>query len=307
VVLWASFLPKIIIFWKKAINYQLIYEEGSDISDSMRLREIDRKIVLLGDGKVGKTSIISKYVDKTFNPGYIPGTGLKVFSKSLEFTYPNLIINLRMAIWDTAGQKWYQRIREQALDGTDGIILVSDLSRPETIASLQEFWLDEVKKSTNRPPISIIGNKLDLITKNSPLIDLIESIGAKNGVDVFLTSAKMGDNIDNVFRLAGERFVIELISEIESERREKPTTLKEAVDYIIEDFLTQHGDMQKGLLIVQNQFRESGLNFDKPEKKIILIALEKLREVEESLLSKTIATGNYDDRRRMVESIKKSD
>lgn len=273
----------------------------------MRLREIDRKLVLFGDGKVGKTSLITRYLEKSFSPGYVPGTGLKVFSKTLEFTYPNLIVNLRMAIWDTAGQKWYTRIREPAFEGAHGIILVSDLSRPETIASLEDFWLSEIKKSAKRPPIAIVGNKLDLITKNSPIVDMLEKIGARNGIEVFLTSAKMDENVDNIFRLAGEKFVKGLAVSAEAEKKGAPTTLREALDQIIEDFISQQGNVEKSLLIIQNQFKEAGVNLDRPGKKEVLRSLELLRKVEAILLTESVAKANFDERKKLVESIRESD
>ena len=270
----------------------------------MRLREVDRKLVILGDGKVGKTSLITRYIEKSFSPGYVPGTGLKVFSKMLEFVYPNLVVNLRMSIWDTAGQKWYARIREPAFEGSHGTILVADLSRPETVASMQEFWLEEVKNATGQLPIAIIGNKVDLITPKGNILDMLESIGARNGIDVFLTSAKSGENVENVFRLAGERFVKDIASSISKEKTQKPTNLREVTDSIVEDFISQHGNVEKALAIVHNQFKDVGLDLDAPEKKPLLLALEKLEKVEEILLGDSIAHANYDERRKLVESIK---
>jgi len=272
----------------------------------LKLREIDRKLVLLGDGKVGKTSLITRFLEKSFSPGYVPGTGLRVFSKTLEFAYPNLIVNMRMGIWDTAGQKWYTRIREPAFEGAHGIIIISDLSRPETIASLEDFWIGEIKKSTKHPPIAIVGNKLDLITKNSRIIDLLEEIGARNGVEVFLTSAKMGENVDNVFRLVGEKFIKEMAISTKAEKKGAPTTLEEALDHIIEDFISQQGNVEKSLMIIQNQFKEAGVDMESPGKKEVLRALELIRKVETILLTENVAKVNYNIRKNLVESVRES-
>jgi small GTP-binding protein len=269
-----------------------------------RLREVDRKLVIFGDGKVGKTSLITKYIDKSFSPGYVPGTGLKVFSKVLEFVYPNLLVNLRMSIWDTAGQKWYSRIREPAFEGAQGIILVCDLSRPETVASIEEFWLDEVKNATGQLPIAVVGNKLDLITKRGQIVDMLESIGARNGIEVFLTSAKSGENVENLFRLAGERFVMDVASSIGKEKVHKPTNLREVTDQIVEDFISQHGNVEKALTIVHSQFNDVGMDLNAPAKKPLIRALEKLRKIEEILLSESIARANYEERVKLVDSVK---
>jgi len=270
----------------------------------LRLREVDRKLVIFGDGKVGKTSLITRYIDKSFSPGYVPGTGLKVFSRVLEFVYPNLLVNLRMSIWDTAGQKWYSRIRGPAFEGAQGIVLVCDLSRPETVASIEEFWLDEIKNATGQLPVAIVGNKVDLITRKGNILDMLESIGAKNGVDVFLTSAKSGENVDNVFRLAGERFVMEIAQSIGKEKTHKPTNLREVTDHIVEDFISQHGNVEKALMIVQNQFKDAGLNLDAPDKKALIRLLERLQKIEGILLSDSIARANFEERKKLVESVK---
>lgn len=270
----------------------------------MRLREVDRKLVLFGDGKVGKTSLITRYLDGTFSPGYVPGTGLKVFSKVMEYAFPNLIVNLRMSIWDTAGQKWYSRIRGPAFERAQGIILVCDLSRPETVMSIDEFWLTEVKKATGQLPIAIVGNKVDLITRKGDILDMLEKVGAKNGIEVFLTSAKSGENVDNLFRLVGERFVMEEAATIGKEKVHEPKNIREAIDNIVEDFISQHGNVEKALMIVQNQFKECGVDLDEPDKKTIIKALDRLRKVEELLLSENIAIANYEERKKLIESMK---
>src|SRR5512136_294554 len=110
----------------------------------MELRDILKKVVLLGDGGVGKTSLIARYVVNKFDDKYIATIGTKVSRKDIQIVKPDLIINLRIMIWDILGQKEYSKIRSASLSGAQGLILVGDLTRPDTIKSLKDFWLKEV-------------------------------------------------------------------------------------------------------------------------------------------------------------------
>src|SRR4030066_874595 len=127
----------------------------------MELRELLKKVVLLGDGGVGKTSLIARYVVNKFDDKYIATIGTKVSRKDIQIIKPNLIINLRMMIWDILGQKEYSKIRTASLSGAQGVILVGDLSRMETVQSLEDFWLKEVQAVVGRVPTVIVGNKTD--------------------------------------------------------------------------------------------------------------------------------------------------
>src|SRR4030067_1751589 len=122
----------------------------------MELREILKKVVLLGDGALGKTSLIARYVVNKFDDKYIATIGTKVSRKDIQVIKPNLIINLRMMIWDILGQKEYSKIRSASMSGAQGLILVGDLSRSETVQSLSDFWLKEVDRGVGKIP-TILG------------------------------------------------------------------------------------------------------------------------------------------------------
>ncbi|OGS42557.1 MAG: hypothetical protein A3K67_06830, partial [Euryarchaeota archaeon RBG_16_62_10] len=147
----------------------------------MELREILKKVVLLGDGGVGKTSLIARYVVNKFDDKYIATIGTKVSRKDIQVIKPNLIINLRMMIWDILGQKEYSKIRSASLSGAQGLILVGDLSRSDTVQSLSDFWLKEVDRGVGKIPTILVGNKMDLADKGSMTVTILESTGQKLG------------------------------------------------------------------------------------------------------------------------------
>jgi len=271
----------------------------------MELKEVNKKIILLGDGKVGKTSIVSRYMHDSFDEGYIPGTGMVVYPKSLQFGFPNLVINLKMSICDMCGQKAYGRIRDTSMTGGQGIIIVGDLARPETISSIDEFWREEVKSTMGILPTVYFGNKLDLVDRGSAPARLLEETGNKTGTLVMLGSAKTGENIKELFDKMGEMLVAELVSAPSRRDDNKPSTIMDVLDRIVQDFCAQYGDMEKGMVIVQNQFRQIGMDLRKPNVEGLMKLIDRLRMIEGGILSRAMASANYDERKALIESLDK--
>ena len=266
----------------------------------MDLRDILKKVVLLGDGGVGKTSLIARYVVNKFDNKYIATIGTKVSRKDVQIVKPNLIINLRMMIWDILGQKEYSKIRSASLSGAQGLILVGDLSRPETIQSLESFWIKEVNGIVGKIPTVLVGNKTDLTASNSMAGTILESMGQRLGVPILLTSAKTGANVEPIFSTLGEMLIADIISKQVATKERPPKSLAEVVDFIVQDFCAQYGDLEKAMLIIQHQFEDAGVDIRKPTKDAVLRALDGLAKAEELSLTKTVARVNLEERQRMI-------
>jgi small GTP-binding protein len=266
----------------------------------MELREILKKVVLLGDGAVGKTSLIARYVVNKFDDKYIATIGTKVSRKDIQVVKPNLIINLRMMIWDILGQKEYSKIRTASLSGAQGLILVGDLSRPETVQSMSDFWLKEVELAVGKVPTVIVGNKMDLAARNSMGSMLLDSMGQKFGYPTMICSAKTGENVERIFASLGELLVADVVASTPKTKEKAPQTLAEVVDYIVQDFCAQYGDLEKAMLIIQHQFEDAGVDIRKPKKEAVLQALDGLAKAEELSLTKSVARVNLEERQRMV-------
>ncbi len=266
----------------------------------MELKELLKKVVMLGDGAVGKTSLTARYVVNKFDDKYIATIGTKVSKKDMQITKPNLIINLRMMVWDILGQKEYSKIRTASLSGAQGVILVADLSRPETVKSVEAFWIPEIEGAVGKVPTVLIGNKHDLVEKESMAVTMLESIGQNLGYPTFLASAKTGENVEAAFATLGDLMVADVVASRPKGAEEMPQTLSEAVDFIIQDFCAQYGDLEKAMLIVQHQFEAAGVDIRKPNKDAVLQALDGLSKAEELSLTKTVAAVNLEERQRMV-------
>lgn len=118
------------------------------------------KITIIGDGAVGKTSLIKKYTQGAFQKEYISTLGTQ-FSK-----YEEIIDGEKVGLflWDIAGQDSFQALRQRFYIGSSGAIIVFSHS-PEQVQSYEHVlrWLDDLKKHCGNIPIVLFGNKVDLV------------------------------------------------------------------------------------------------------------------------------------------------
>ncbi len=167
---------------------------------------IEIKVVLIGETAVGKTSIISRFVDGKFISNFVPTMSGAYSSKIQEFTEDNK--KIKFEIWDTAGQERYRSINKIFYKDASVVILVYDITRKDTFQEIKNFWYQEVRDNSNENIIiAIAGNKIDYyeyeeVNKNE-VLEFSEKIGAifKN------TSAKTGIGIDDLFLKIGLKII----------------------------------------------------------------------------------------------------
>jgi len=158
---------------------------------------LQKKICLIGDFSVGKTSLIKQYVFSQFDEKYLTTIGVHITKK--EVSLDDATINL--IIWDIAGKNGIQDITSTYLQGASGAILVGDISRKETIESLTEHHKN-FREINNEKPIVLAINKIDLLDEIDPEINpgSANEIGFKDGTQLFKTSAKTAANVELLFK-----------------------------------------------------------------------------------------------------------
>ncbi len=155
------------------------------------------KILLAGDGGVGKSSIVQRFIKKEFVVDYKFTVGVDTYSK--EMPIENGVATL--SIWDMAGQEHYNFMRDNFYHGTDGILVVFDLTRPPTFVNCKK-WIDELQKALGEDiPFILIGNKADLLEDIGEVIEPSKpyELAKRQNGSYEMTSAKTGLNIENVF------------------------------------------------------------------------------------------------------------
>ena len=118
------------------------------------------KLVLIGESGVGKTSIISRYTNNTFDPQVLTSSSAQFLTKTIEL---NKDTSIKFDIWDTAGQEKFKSLAKIFYKDAKVIILVYDITNKNSFESLKNFWYKEIMDNTISDVIlAIVGNKADL-------------------------------------------------------------------------------------------------------------------------------------------------
>ena len=163
------------------------------------MSEINLKILLIGDTSVGKTSILSKYIDDKFDEVHISTIGVEFKVKSL--TIKGKKVKLR--IWDTSGQERYRSITQNFYRNANGILYIFDLTRKESFENIKD-WLIESYNCDSKVKKLLVGNKVDLDKNKQMDKQIIENYAEKKEMKYYEVSAKMGTNINKIFRELAE-------------------------------------------------------------------------------------------------------
>jgi small GTP-binding protein len=160
---------------------------------------VARKICLIGEFGVGKTSLIRQFVDRQFSDQYLSTVGVNISRKMVESEDSDHAVQLM--IWDLEGRNGFRAIASSYLQGAMGAILVCDVTRPTTLQSLPEHIQQFLSINPNGKVIIAI-NKADLATSEEveamlrfPLLAEISAI-----IATYPTSAKNGKNVDLMFQ-----------------------------------------------------------------------------------------------------------
>lgn len=165
------------------------------------------KLALLGDPAVGKTSLIDKYITDSFNENYQPTLGVNIVTKDIKLEEINS--DIRLLLWDIAGQAKYELTRKMFFQGCSGALFVYDKTRYSTFENITSKWLEDFIKFGKPDGVYIlIGNKLDL--KDSIKVSSEEGklLSKKiNATEFIETSAKYGENVEMAF----EKLVLHIL------------------------------------------------------------------------------------------------
>ena len=153
------------------------------------------KILTIGDGGVGKTSILRRYVENKFLKHHLSTIGIDFLSKTLKIKDKEI----KLKIWDTAGQERYRQITSHIYKDADGIILVFDVTSEESFNQITD-WMEQIKNNVSKEEINLIliGNKCDLADRMVEK-ERGEDMAKKLKIKYFETSALTGQGINEAF------------------------------------------------------------------------------------------------------------
>lgn len=159
---------------------------------------MQKKILLVGDFGVGKSSLVERFVYNRFSEDYKSTIGVVISRKEVVVEGNEI----KFLIWDVAGSREVNHIPASYYRGAAGLLYVFDLGRPETYADLSGR-LDKVRSNTDSEPLLVIANKSDLCDEDS-LRDILASVDAP--VDI-VTSARDNRNVEQAFHELARRIL----------------------------------------------------------------------------------------------------
>ena len=275
------------------------------------LKEIKKKIILLGDGAVGKTSLIRKYVVDKFDDNYLLTVGFKITQKELTVKVNKKTQYLKLNIWDILGQKGFIELHKSSLPGTAGCILIADITRKDTLKSIDDYWIPNVYNMVGQVPFVILANKKDLTEKAEFDEDELRLFAKRYNAPSFLTSAKTGENVKEAFLALGEK----IIQAIDSKQPQplKAGVIKvetddvaELIDKIISDFCTAYGRSEDAMPVLRKQFDIANLDLNNPRVDAIRLAVDRLAKVEVAFKGADLAEKNRVKRLKWLKEYKEN-
>lgn len=163
-------------------------------------RKIIKKVCMLGESGVGKTSLIKRFVFDVFDDQYIETIGTKITKK--EVILPGEggeNIRMVLMIWDILGHKSPKRVPASYYVGVEGVVCVCDITRRETFEEL-DYWVETLMVMTQYVPIVFIANKADLAHEQQITEREMAALAQRFNAAYYFASAKTGQGVEETFR-----------------------------------------------------------------------------------------------------------
>ena len=159
------------------------------------------KLLTLGDSSVGKSSFIVKYIDDKFSYSYIATLGLDFKQKKIQLKSGE---NVRLRIFDTAGQERFKSISINFIKKANGILLLYDITNKYSFQSVNK-WMESIKEAAGEKiSVILIGNKCDLEKEREVSKEEGKEKAKQFNIPFYETSCKEGININEVFETLAE-------------------------------------------------------------------------------------------------------
>ena len=158
--------------------------------------ELLYKLIIIGDSGVGKSNILSRYLNDDFNLDSKNTVGVELGTKYLKIKGKGA----KLQIWDTAGQERYRSITTSYYKGSHGCFIVYDMTNEDSFANVDKWYTEAAKTASENVSIILVGNKCDLEDQRKITKEMGEEKAKNLKCLFFETSAKTKINIDEIFQ-----------------------------------------------------------------------------------------------------------
>ena len=192
-------------------------------SSDDEVEHLQYKVIIMGDGAVGKTSIINRFCQDGFGQSYKQTIGVDFFNKKV--TLPgNITVTLQ--IWDIGGQQVGGKMLGKYIYGAAAVLYVYDTTNPETFKNLEDWYgfVLQTFKNDKKPLMGLVGNKMDLNHLRQVKQEKHSLFAIEHQMVPFLVSAKTGERVNGMFfRVAADLAGVQL-TKTDIEQSEKVVT-----------------------------------------------------------------------------------
>lgn len=162
------------------------------------------KILLIGDSSVGKSSMLSRYVDNKFSSDFITTVGIDFKNISIKTKNET---NVKLQIWDTAGQERFKTITAAYYRGAQGVILTYDITQQETFKNILHWKRALDHHASKNIKIILVGNKIDLEHLRQVSKDMGRNLANEMRIPFIEISAKDDINVTDAYSLLIEELM----------------------------------------------------------------------------------------------------
>ena len=175
------------------------------MSDDEEDEYISCKVVLLGESGVGKTSILTKYVNNTFSEVVMTSVGSSYLTKIVDVDGKYKVM---FKLWDTAGQEQYRSLAKIFYQSAAVAILVYDITKKSSFNGIKDYWANEIKKNSPKDIIiALCANKSDDYLEQQVSTQEGKDLAKELNAIFMCTSAKDGTGIKELFKLIAAKFI----------------------------------------------------------------------------------------------------
>jgi small GTP-binding protein len=178
------------------------------------------KVIIVGAGKVGKTSLTIRFAEDRFRESYLPTLGVDFLTKNLTIGDKKI----KLQLWDTGGQEFVKSLLPFYFSGATGGVLVYDITNRNSYNAL-EYWLKQIRQNAGGIPVVLAGNKIDRAEERKVSTEEAQSFAGERGLMYLETSAKTGVSVPDLFT-----GLVEVIYENEKNKAKKPKKAKKEED-----------------------------------------------------------------------------
>ena len=192
-------------------------EERTKISQTKKPKyQLLFKVIIVGAGKVGKTSLTIRFAEDRFRESYLPTLGVDFLTKNLTVNKKNI----KLQLWDTGGQEFVMSLLPFYFSGAAGGVLVYDITNRNSFNSL-DYWLKQIRQNAGDIPVTLAGNKIDIADQRKVSTEEAQVYAKEKKLFYLETSAKTGVSVPDIFDN-----LIKVIMNREQEKTTKQTSAK---------------------------------------------------------------------------------